>query len=897
MSDIFREQYNRLKSDKYSIKGYGNGVHKNGTVINNLTDSYSNLYTDNGGTQNTWFRDTWETGRDDKDVEWNFKCHTDYQTIDSWCYKWCHKYSDGTMVEKPGDRYKCVYPNLNAPVTREITVFPKYKKITLYDQNNYKGNSKVLYKASNFGDFQNKVKSLKVEDLNIAFSIPPGTLVQCVPSDFYTNNIYNASQSPFEQSSLYYYYANNKLYPFDINNLNNWYPNTNYQIFAVKTVLPDAQYISPIRVPPKPSQFTNSDANDGETIICVPNNWGTPQYTQGSDPNNVFSYPSITSTVSSNGYYRVFKDTNGNAKLVKYPSQDIANGWGANISLVTKIFYTTSQIVAGGINYVSYTNELSLPNPSDICTSNNSSAPILKTLNDFFINKNNYVFKFSKGKNPDNKFYKYSDNYTLEQPNPIFIYEHNDSTNTNRYFIDYNFYKTVGYIQGKNRLQPAGVTFSDTMTNKQGYSVVCLDDSLSKTVYHYSRQNDYIMPYITEQSIERWRGSNWKESLYAFYCIQRDPSGNWIDYRSNDYMPQSPPTSGLIVRCDPSKKGKNNPKFKDAYYRIYNDSSNNDITLRKFSSQSVARQYNNENDISTEMADCRPYNINDTDKYYSIEDSIDKTGIRDGQSILCNKTNNTPFDNNIYRYVNNEGSAVGRLYKYNDIQFNRETDEFSGNGTDLISSWDPDWRNFKEYVCDISSVNYSNPVVINQRRPLDKEALKCNDISKNSLYFIYDLSTNILKTYTNLESLKREKLKIDPNWKDTNISIYNKDICPLFKESKTMFYSGSAGTGDVTPYSYDSVSNCIEMPFQFDPKSQTDRSINRNGIDVLLYSDSSCNNSYSKVSGVKDRIINIPKSDIKAYGSIIEKSNPDYYKVSDKDITVNVNNRIGDIVI
>jgi hypothetical protein len=300
------------------------------------------------------------------------------------------------------------------------------------------------------------------------------------------------------------------------------------------------------------------------------------------------------------------------------------------------------------------------------------------------------------------------------------------------------------------------------------------------------------------------------------------------------------PPNNSVVKCTDDNKS----------YRYVNDTN----SLEWYMNDNIIKQYNQDWLITDRLTkNCEQYKPQRTT--FIPTQSVDKstTSLHDGTALKCD---NKP---EIYRY----NSRYDVLMKYPD---------------DIIAtSWDPTAVDgYYSYTCKDSYIVNQGEM---QERPRESTIIKCNnsDINTNGFYYIYNFKNNTLKPKPSVESIK----ETFPSWDINNI--YNND-CRQYSILEPRFFDDSNGKGNVTKVTPSNYGKCNPLPYN--PTDVQNRSMIRDGEQILLYTDPSCNNIYTKVDSnkEKDKAVNITYSSTNAYGDVLTESNPSHYRIVSDDV-------------
>lgn len=384
-----------------------------------------------------------------------------------------------------------------------------------------------------------------------------------------------------------------------------------------------------------------------------------------------------------------------------------------------------------------------------------------------------------------------------------------------------------------------GITFLPTQlissaTIKNGDSLKC--KGISDKIYRYNSQSDRLFEYAADgkNSIDQVARS-WDPNYlnYKAYDCQ--------SYATNAGKHELKPPNNSVVKCSDNASS----------YRYVNDGNK----LEKYLNDTIIKQYNSNWTVTQRLSkNCEQYDPTRTIFQPTQNVSSATRSLKDGTPLICNND-----IDHLYRY----NSRYDILMEYpNDI---------------IAKSWDPlSVDDYYSYTCD-------NTYIVNkgnmQEKPRQSTIIKCsnNEDKDNGFLYIYNFSSNTLKPKPDPESIK----KMFPNWNSNNIE--NND-CRQYFPYQPRFYDDSNGKGSVTKIIPQDYSGCIPLPYT--PTDTQNRSLVRDEEQILLYTDPSCNNIYSKLDGdkSKDKAVNITYTSTNVHQNPLTESNPTHYKIVSDDV-------------
>lgn len=369
-------------------------------------------------------------------------------------------------------------------------------------------------------------------------------------------------------------------------------------------------------------------------------------------------------------------------------------------------------------------------------------------------------------------------------------------------------------------------TYSITSTTiKDGDTLKCKDDN--SNIYRYNQERDKIFKYQDLNIAQSW-DPNYKN--YKAY--------NCGTYKENDGIMDIKPKNNHVIKCTDDNKS----------YRFINDTNK----LEWYKNDNIIKQYNPDWLITDRLTrNCEQFKKDRTTFIPTQKVSLDTTTLKDGMALKCDNKDD------IYRY----NRRYDVLMKYKN--------EIMGN------SWDPtSYNGYYSYTCDPKYTQ--EPVPEMSDRPRVNSVIKCNNLPDNRFYYTYNYEDNTLSPNPDINSIKNKF----PSWNVNNIQPSD---CRQYYLREPRFYDGPNGTGKQTLVNPENYNKCNPLPYI--PTDILNRSFVRDGENILIYTDSSCNNIYKNDNGEngKDKAINLTYTNTNSYGDILNESNPSHYKIVSDD--------------
>jgi hypothetical protein len=382
------------------------------------------------------------------------------------------------------------------------------------------------------------------------------------------------------------------------------------------------------------------------------------------------------------------------------------------------------------------------------------------------------------------------------------------------------------FARERGQFVPTQLITSSTI--KDGVTLKC---SNSNELYRYNQERNKLFRYPTETIAQSWDPSynNYK----AYDCGS---------YLNNIGTMEQKPGNNNVIRCTDDNKS----------YRFVKNTN----SLEWYKNDTIIKQYNDGWNVNQRSdRNCDQFKINRTVFVPTQNLSPDTTSLQNGTALTCDNSNN------IYSY--NKDYDVLMEYQ-NEIAAN---------------SWDPTaWTNYYSYTCD---PKYMATKSVMKERPAQNTVIKCSDMPDNKFYYTYNHDDNTLQPYPDVDSIK----KSFPEWNTNNIQMND---CRQYILKEPRFYDGPNGNGEViklTTEDYKTSNDNGCKPLPFTPTETTNRSIVRDGENIVLYTDKDCKNIYKKDNGNKQKgvAVNIEYSTTNSYGNILKESNPSHYKIVSND--------------
>jgi hypothetical protein len=507
-----------------------------------------------------------------------------------------------------------------------------------------------------------------------------------------------------------------------------------------------------------PTQLVETNANEGDAVRCT-----------SKDTANVYRWT--------------------NAKLLKYPSPDVAGSWDSNWS-----------------NFKSYNCDNKWP-VSETMESRPSEGTVLKC-------------------SDNNKYYKYDrqGNTIVLYDNAAILSQYNVTTNPPSNTVNCNQFKSRDVFTPTQALSTA----------TEGQALKCLNKD-QNTVFRYT--GGKLMRYPSESIAGSW-DSNWL-NYKAYDCGNTvssgdmqarggdgvtikcsDVSGVYYRYNTNDNNLLEYETNTVATQyggtlpspsIDCNQYNIQRSKFADATSKISTIDTTSTIDPSKISNGQTVRcsdasgvyyRYNSDYDVLLKypdsaianswnpnyLSDYRLYNCTGKDRTNNMDSKP-----ADGSAIKCtddsklykynattnslsfypnastfkqyNPTwNNTIMEKNCKQYTKtrgkftatsplttsaNEGESVAcnetnvdtasnNIYRY--IKSNNVISSYN-NDDKIGSSWNSNWRNYNSYLC---STNYTQNVTTLPIKHKSNDVIQCDDTNK---WYVYTSEDNSITNY------------------------------------------------------------------------------------------------------------------------------------------------------
>ncbi len=366
---------------------------------------------------------------------------------------------------------------------------------------------------------------------------------------------------------------------------------------------------------------------------------------------------------------------------------------------------------------------------------------------------------------------------------------------------------------------------------KDGDTIVCGNNSQK---YRYKSDLDKLYKYPSDSIAKSWdpNYTNYK----GYDCGTRTDVAGTLEQK---------PENNNVIKCSDDNKS----------YRYINDTN----SLEWYMNDTIIEQYNKGWTVIDRKPyqDCNQFKTNRTTFVPNQQLNSEITSsLHDGASLKCNNTEP------IYRY--NKRFNILMKYPSNDIAI----------------SWDPrSVDNFYSYTCDSS---YTLNAGLMSERPTNNTVIKCNDRPDDPFYYIYNSTDFSVMPKPTIEEVQNKV----PNWNTNNILTSD---CRQYYLREPRFYDDANGKGNMTSVKsvpIEKYNDCNPLPYV--PTDVQNRSMIRDGANILIYTDPNCNNIYTNIDkeNGKDMPVNIGYSSTNAYGDILKESNPSHYKIVD-DATYN----------
>ena len=362
---------------------------------------------------------------------------------------------------------------------------------------------------------------------------------------------------------------------------------------------------------------------------------------------------------------------------------------------------------------------------------------------------------------------------------------------------------------------------------KDGTTLKCKNRS---DKYRYDAEKNKIFKYPDDTIAESWDPKHANYKLYD--CA------NFLD---DVGIMDKKPIENDLIKCTDDQKS----------YRYVNDTN----TLEWYMNDNIIKQYNPDLLNNQQLSrNCNQFKKDRTTFYPTQKLGPSTTSLHEGTPLKCN---NKP---EIYRY----NSRYDILMKYpSEI---------------IANTWDTTaWKGFYSYDC---SQSYITNNIMNER-PKQDTVIKCfseTDPSQenNKFYYTYNYEDNSLKPYPSIDSIQRSF----PKWDINNIK---KNDCRQYYIREPAFYKGPNGTLEESNIDLSNYDKCNKLPYS--PTRIENRSLIRDGENILLYTDPYCKNIFTNIEGnkQKDKAVNITYTPTNAMGIYLEENNPTHYKIVSDD--------------